>query len=460
MNESGTTFLNPGGSRARQVTELRPLYFIVVFWGERFHRYLTDYCLPSLLSPNNIPVLDGTRNKFIFCTTAEDWRVLSMTESFLRLQKYIEPCFIEIPPAPQEKSGCEHMGVGHKLAAEMAYRDKAYAVFMTPDLMVSDGTVRALCQHASAGVKVVLTAALRFGEEPLFENLKLLGIIREGERLSESGGPLTITARQMVAVGLRSFHSESQRYEWQASYFTDFPSACWWRVPGEEGIVLHSLSWAPFLCDYAAIVEHDTSIFDTWTLDGDYIYRNFGDGADVHVVTDSDEMMLLSWAPLSDRPQSLALSWIKGLPIVGSFIKGGILRAAILSGVFDRLKHRIFFKPVRWHSGDCGEAWTRTEVEAARTLRRYLPDVECSESVSSGALSGRRLSGCLRIKLLDASAAFGRLWITITQLYRYRDRIRTRIISALRGDRAAQTRIARRIRIVWRLVRGRPINNP
>jgi hypothetical protein len=457
MNESGTTYFSPGESRSRQVTELRPLYFIVVFWGERFHRYLTDYCLPSLLSPNNIPVLDGTRNKFIFCTTAEDWRVLNTTESFLRLQKYIEPCFIEIPPAPQERSGCEHMGVGHKLAAEMAYRDKAYAVFMTPDLMVSDGTVRALCQHASAGVKVVLTAALRFGEEPLFENLKSLGITREGERLSKSGDPLTITARQMVAVGLRSFHSESQRYEWQASYFTDFPTACWWRVPGEEGIVLHSLSWAPFLCDYAANVEHDTSIFDTWTLDGDYIYRNFGDGAGVHVVTDSDEMMLLSWAPLSDRPQSLALSAIKGLPIVGSFIKGSILRAALLSGVFDQLKHRIFFKPVRWHSGDFGDAWSKTEVEAARTLRRYLPDVELSSTISPTASSG---GGLLRKIRLDASATFGRIWMVISLLYHYRERLQKRLASALHGDREAWARILRRIQIVWRLVRGAPINNP
>jgi hypothetical protein len=459
MNETGTTSCSPGGSRARPVMQLRPLYFIVVFWGDRFYRYLTDYCLPSLLSPNNIPVLGGARHKFIFCTTAEDWAVLSTTEGFLRLQKYIEPCFIEIPPAPIERSGCEHMGVGHKLAAEMAYRDKAYAVFMTPDLMVSDGTVRALCKHASAGVKVVLTAALRFGEEPLFENLKSLGITREGERLSKSGGPLTITARQMVAVGLRSFHSESQRYEWQASYFTDFPTACWWRVPGEEGIVLHSLSWAPFLCDYAAIVEHDTSIFDTWTLDGDYIYRNFGDGEGVHVVTDSDEMMLLSWAPLSDRPQSLAVSPIKGLPVVGDLIKGGILRALVFSGVFDNLKTRIFFKTIRWHSRELTDAWKDIEAKATKTLRHYLLDVELMNGRPSRPYSVNKFSGLLRMILLGAIATVGRIWIAFSHLYHHRDRVRKRFTLALRGDREARERIARRIRSIWRLIRGVPVGH-
>jgi hypothetical protein len=456
----GVAYVIPGGSRIGEITQLRPFYFIVVFWGDRFHRYLTDFCLPSLLSANNIPVLEGTQNKFIFCTTSEDWEVLRATKIFLRLQDYIEPYFIEIPTAPSGRSGCEHMGVGHKLAAQKAYQDKAFGVFLTPDLMISDGTVSAIYKHAAAGVKVVLMAALRFGEEPLFENFRLLGLTREGERPSETGEPLTITARQMVAVGLRSFHSESQRYEWQASYFTDFPSACWWRVPGEDGIVLHSLSWAPILCDYAAVVDHDTSIFDTWTLDGDYIYRNFGDSGGMHIVTDSDEMMLLSWAPLDDRPQNLETSVMKRLPIIGSFLKGGILRAAVLSGVFDRLKHRIFFKSVRWHAGEFTNAWEITERKAATTLRRYLADVELVSTTPTGTSEGLTVPWIMHKMLLNGSAALGRVWIVISQLYQYRGRVRMRLSSALHGDRDAWARILRRIRIVWRLVRGTPIENP
>lgn len=39
------------------LARLRPFYFVVVFWGERFRSYLVDFCLPSLLSPHNIPAL-------------------------------------------------------------------------------------------------------------------------------------------------------------------------------------------------------------------------------------------------------------------------------------------------------------------------------------------------------------------------------------------------------------------
>jgi hypothetical protein len=85
----------------------------------------------------------------------------------------------------------------------------------------------------------------------------------------------------MVAACVHSFHSETLRYEWESSCFTNFPAACWWRVPGEEGIVLHSLSWAPLLFDYSALGDHDTSVFDTWTLDGDYVYPKSGVDIDI-----------------------------------------------------------------------------------------------------------------------------------------------------------------------------------
>jgi hypothetical protein len=168
---------------------LRPFYFVVVFWGETFRNYLADYCLPSLLAPGNIPALRRGNHKFIFCTTRQDWEAISATVIVSVLKKHIEPHFIEIPPAPPGMSGCEHMGLGHKAAAEMAYRDGAYGVFLTPDLMISDGTVAALCRHALTGTRVVLVAALRFGEEPLFQRLAAASVLKTGERASQTGTP-------------------------------------------------------------------------------------------------------------------------------------------------------------------------------------------------------------------------------------------------------------------------------
>jgi len=453
-------FVRPAGSAPASSATLRPFYFAVVFWGETFRNYLADYCLPSLLAPGNIPALGGGRHKFLFCTTPQDWEALSATGVFAALRKHIEPHFIEISPAPAGRSGCEHMGIGHKLATQMAHRDGAYGVFLTPDLMVSDGTVAALQRHALAGARVVLVAALRFGEEPLFRRLAEMGVLKEGGRSSQQAQraeraeqrvALAITGRQMAAACIHSFHSETQRYEWEASCFTHFPAACWWRVPGEEGIVLHSLSWAPFLCDYSAVGEHDTSALENWTMDGDYIHQNFGAGSGIHVVTDSDEMMLVSWAPLTDRSQSLIPNPLKMLPVVGEWIKGGVLRATLLSGVFDKLKLKIFFTPVRWHAREVTPAWQDTEARALRVLHRYVWDLDPSWRGHVHPL--------WRLFLL-LWVPVARAWIVVAQLNQHRSRLATRLLGALRGDREAWVRILRRIGIVLRQMRGAEVKGP
>jgi len=448
--------------------ELSHFYFIVVFWGERFRKYLCKFCLPSLLAQGNIPSLEkNLHNKFIFCTPTEDWDALKRAPVFSHLTRYIEPFHIEIPRAPQGKVGCEHMGIGHKLASELAYRDQAFGVFLTPDLMLSDGTIRFLQNQVLKGYKGVLVPALRLGEEPLFQAMKTQEIIPEDDTLLESGGPIIFSGRQMVKASLESFHSETQRYEWEKPFFTNFPCACWWKVPGEEGLVLHSLSWAPLLIDYKAIGKHDTSTFELWTLDGDYVFNNFENKLDeLYVVRDSDEIMMISWAPLLDRPQSLRPNLLKRIPILGEMVRGSILRAALLSGIFDSLKQRLFFLPVRWHSMECSKIWDVTENKASQVLFSYLADLaeslkipghEMSENQSKWVSSDK--PGVLCRKVYFPLLGFGgRVWMVGSEFYQYRHRLWDRLVLGIRGDKNARARIFRRLRIVSRLLRGAPVN--
>src|SRR5262245_20606793 len=107
----------------------RPFHIIVVFWGDRFRNYFLEYCLPSLLAPNNLPCLaTRQRSKFLIATRPNDWLAAKDTLIFRVLERYITPVFLEIPSCPPEKSGCEHMGIGHKLACALAYQEKAFGV--------------------------------------------------------------------------------------------------------------------------------------------------------------------------------------------------------------------------------------------------------------------------------------------------------------------------------------------
>jgi len=408
----------------------RPFYFICVLWGERFREYFLEYCLPSLLAPGNLPAL-STRSpsKFLIATRPEDWAAIEATAVFRAVARYVTPVFIEIPPCPPERSGCQHMGTGHRLGCEMAYRDKAYGAVLTPDSMLSDGSISRLQALAQAGIELVLAAALRFGEEPFLAHLRTIGSI-PAESRSTSGAALAITGRQMVCAAVNGFHSETLAYEWDAPGVLVIVPAAWWRVPGEDGIVLHSLSWAPLLLDYGAVADHDTSTFEEWTLDGDYVFNNIKNRNRIHVVQDSDELFLASWGPLAERPvQRLQV------PFFPRTLPGLFFRQSFRSEFFDPLKRQNFFLPVRWHSKPLNDKWVLAERRAARQLRRWVrPDQPVSPEGSAASWIRRKLN---RLKETAAS-----LVMCTAYLWLYRGRAALIVRRIVRGDRDALRRVA------------------
>lgn len=433
---------------------LRPFYFIVVVWGERYVDFLCNFCIAALLSPNNIPALHNRgKNKFLIATTDEDWERMQSRPIFKLLAEYVEPVRITIPPLPEEASACVHMGIGHKIATQIAFEARAYSVLLTPDLMVSDGTMAAAQRHAVAGIQVVLTAALRFGEEPLFKHLEEIGLPGIDSRLGDEGRPLVATGRQFVKAGIRSFHSETLRYEWGTPYFSTFPVACWWRVPDQDGIVVHSLSWAPLLVDYDAVEHHDNSMMDHWTIDGDYVYKNFGMSGRVHVVQDSDEMMLVSWAPLADREQSLEPLPFFATPILGNVLRSLVLHSIYSHEVFDPLKRKIFLDGVKWHSRDIDSSWDSVQQKALTSIIRsirlgsLLKELEEPSSKASGPFTyvANIVIRSINVVARFIVALFAKYPLRLLRLINYywsgRDRIFSVARRALKGDRAALKRV-------------------
>ena len=438
---------------------LRPFYFIVVCWGEEYINFLFNFCIPSLLAPQNLPVLHNReKNKFLIATTDEDWKRMQSRHAFQLLKQYAEPVHVPMSACPEGVSSCVHMGIGHKSATQIAFDARAYSVLLTPDLMLSEGTMAAVQRHAVSGIEVVLVAALRFAEEPLFENLESMGIAGRNSTLGDEGRALIATGRQFVSAGIKSFHSETLRYEWDSPYFSTFPVACWWQVPKEDGILLHCLSWAPLLVDYNAIDHHDSSMLDNWTIDGDYVYRNFGLEGKVHVVQDSDEAMLVSWAPLKDREQSLKP--VKGYTskLFGSFLKGLVLNGTYTNNVFDPLKRLIFLLPVYWHSRDLNNNWEPIEQKAISVFDKYLPlPTNSASNLTSRKLNNFGIIYSYRRAVLPVlkghsalvkfSIRFSTSIVNFLRFINYywsgRSRILLVIYAAIKGDEVAREKFMR-----------------
>ena len=345
------------------------VYFGVVFWGEAFLQRFMRYCALSLLSENNIPSLankDGA-NRFLFCTTMRDWRSLQGHPTFKLLSRHIEAELLPMHPPGSEDDKMAVMSAGHKAIADRMYQDRVYGSFVYPDTIYSDGTITNALRFARAGKKVVVAACPRFANEGFTAELDARGLVREGV-------PATLPPRLLVDAALRHMHSETQRHDWNSRHIADFLVAPWWRVPDGSGIVLHSFAWAPVLIDYSSLDAHDTRSLDELTIDCDYIYHNFPDVTDVHFVTDSDDIMLvshtsereLSFLPLRNMPN-------QSLPFIRERLKRIFLRkrieACVAQREFDPLKLEMFKVPVKVHRGDVSRRWKRVEARAAAVLQ-------------------------------------------------------------------------------------------
>ena len=426
----------------------RPFYFIVVLWGERFRNYFLDLCLPTLLSPRNLPALTtAQRSKFLIWTRPDDWSAMKTAPIFQLLEQYVDPIFNEIPPCPFKTAPCVHMGIGHRRGAEMAYEAKAYPFVLQPDSIFSDGTIARLQELAGQGVELALVPALRFAEEPFFENLQKLGISPRGR--NGSADPITLVGRQLVHAALASMHSETLTYEWDAPYFFSTPSAVWWRVPGEDGIVVHSMSWAALLLDFKSVPIHDTSTFDQWTIDGDYIHKNLGDIKRIHLVLDSDEMFIASWAPSTDKAYDLTPQPALQRRYIGNLTRKTRFRMWFYSGTFDPLKQQIFFHGARWHARPIDDNWRPIEQRALVTLLSCVtppPDTQNILRKLDFVPPPLPLRGLMHAYYSWTIPALSRCAWTMVFLWVNRSKIMRRLGQILRGDRSALKRTMWRVR--------------
>ncbi len=347
---------------------MRPFYFGVVFWGAEFRGYFLEFCLASLLSPHNIPALENrTDSRFLICTTRVDWESMQAHALFRRLTRTIQAEWLELPPARTDEAKMQRMSQGHKLIAETMHAGKAYGSFIYPDTVFADGVVLEAQQLAKSGKKVVLANCPRFANEQFLAKLAGRSIKRVGE-------PIVLKPDELIALALPHIHSETLRYEWDAPYFySRSPVVVWWRLPG-RGVLMYSTCWAPILVDYAALRLHDMETLEGWTIDGDYIYRNFPDRRDVHAST---TMTLISFTPESGLTY-LPLTRLRTdyVPALSRWFKEMNLRSFIFSKAIDPLKRELFSQPLRVGAADENEESKPVEERAFAIMSHCFRPIE------------------------------------------------------------------------------------
>lgn len=344
----------------------REYYFLVTLWERQFSDYFINYCIPSLISPGNIPSLPG-RPRFIIACPEIDWNYINQSRYGRLLSIHCDVEWIPFNRPAGNESAHRAMGRAHVLLTQRAYEDKAYGVLLTPDFMLADGSMKFVEEKRQEGYKVVLTCALRSEEESLFSAMQERGVNLEHG----------ISRRDLAYCAVNGNHSETKQYEWLTGYFTPNPSAVWWRMDKDQ-MLIYTLSWNPIMVDYSALRSHDDEVMKKWTIDGDYIYKNFGDAQKyIYVCQDSDEIIQVSWSPKADRARNMSKSsnWKLGTHEGYEGCekeKARWLNTFFWGPSFEPLKRRIFFIPAKWHFEDLTEDWDRVEKQCTKYLHEIL----------------------------------------------------------------------------------------
>ena len=405
----------------------QPFFFMVPFWGERYRRYYVDDLLPSLLAPNNLPLLraeDGHR--FLLATTREDWDAIVDLPIMGWLRRHATPTLIEIPKpanttAPGSTNAILHQNVAQRLLAEAAFEAKAYGCLFSPDFIISDGMVAALLGHARAGHRLVMCPSLRQAEEPAIAELARLGYLPSLIRPSEAGTSISVPPRLLAGILVRYLHPEMAKFEEGAIGQPPLAPFRYWRILGQNGIFVHTFHGVPVLMDYSAIRRHDVACLEHHSFEDVYVARNFGGLDEFQVVQDSDEFCILSLTPAvigqMSLPSQAAVRADDGL------IRRLFAALAISYCTMQLpLKRRLFKYSVRWHSDDLDA----TALELERRISLF----------ADGALRYSRFT-YLPAKLL--------LTCRETALYRRSAPLLRSLARALRGDSLVWSYIGQRL---------------
>lgn len=346
---------------AEDVLAIRPFYFMMNFWGDDFRWMFLNLCLASLLSSGNIPSLTNkTAARFLIIAPRKELETIDDEPLIKALRRHIQVQHVEIPNPETVKDKFDLNTYSYKLAAEIAHANNSYGLFLCPDTLLSDGTIVALEKRARAGAKAVLVAALRHDQDGILRALASKDI--------ELGKPLTLPPRALMKLGLDHLHPQAFMHDWDGDTFSTRPGFCLWRVPGSDGLILHTMRWNPLLISYADMPRHETwSRFggtDHIGMDDDYIFNNFGDSPDVHAVADTDEIAYVSLTPARVAITNDITS--------NTFSKRICLRVCAAADMMDPLQRRLFRTHIRMHAGPITEAWIRRESEIDRILDSCL----------------------------------------------------------------------------------------
>jgi hypothetical protein len=321
-------------------------YFPIAVWGDKFVNHLIKVGVPTLLAPGNLPQIAREHEvRFVFFAPDAAEAVLRGDPTVGRIARLADVEFRRLEPG-DFKDNHTALAQAHHLALNEAAVEKACAIMMNADSIISDGGLSALARLAAAGKKAVMAVGLRLNE--ITAAPALADALREGSDYR------ILQCRELMKFAMKNFHPEVERYVSTSTYFAPHPLLCLWSL-GAKGMLARAFHLHPLLINTASVPTEAWEALSKDTIDGALILKALPYLDDIHVCQDSDEILAFS---LSNPNEHIE-------PVSPNYMSLTLLqKTAYLENV--NALHRIFFtKAIKLHTEDLDNDWERLERETA-----------------------------------------------------------------------------------------------
>jgi hypothetical protein len=328
----------------------RPTRIITYAWGEKYLELLLSLNLPALLAPGNLPYVAANVPCQVVVLTEE--RFFSRVASHPAVARAKSLCDVRLVSlddliAVPDKYGMALSYVLHRGFADLGEQmTDSWQIFLNADFVLADGSLRALLPHLARGRRIVAAPSYCVNEAAVAAEL--------GQRIDPVSLALALPPRQMAAMALRHRHNTvrgktfNQRaismlimdqFYWEASRDT----LLGFQMP----VAIVGLCPQRHLREPVAYWDHG-------------LMREFCPDADVCVLGDSDEFLMLELRSEETAADQLSLGWPSPAQIASRMI------------VFLTPYQREYLKfPLTLHAGDLPK-----DVEESRAkLKAHVDEV-------------------------------------------------------------------------------------
>jgi hypothetical protein len=253
----------------------------VVVWGKEYTDFFLNFSLPTQLTSNNLFITKKSSHDFeyLIITTVKDQIKIQTSKIYQQLVDIVPVKFISLK-LDSEQNCYVNMTEGHKKAISYAYQTDAGLVFLGPDSIMSDGSIRSLLDYVNKGYKVIATATIRLSKESFVDKLKKMMTLENKDILFHP--------RNLIKLALSCLHPISHSLFWNNKKLNSWPSQLFWNL-NDEGILIKGFHLSPLFVFPQKKINVDAI---KNTIDYDFFFVVVSDMNQWKIIEDSDEITL------------------------------------------------------------------------------------------------------------------------------------------------------------------------